>query len=282
MGAGRSDGVRWTSFNARTQVVVWEAGEEAPDSVVDTGRLLLALAASRGSIASGVLAAEGIDLTAFAHLLFHSNERGPRGSMSAFAIRSVRSASAYADTFGHPAASTGHLLLGILDELDGVAMLVLQALGVERRHLVARTRAHLDAARAAGALDERGLEEELVSLGNETLPVPPSRVRTAFARRSAADPAISMAVAPDGVVEVARTHEGAGEFALCFRLEDALDTTIEWMVSLRVTVYSSRHRENLVADAESKLDERSRQVGELLKRLVVPEGPRPDAAEVRP
>lgn len=282
MGAWLSDGVRWTSFNARTRVVVWEAGEEDPDSFVDTGRLLLALAASRGSIASAVLAAEGIDLMAFAHLLAHSGERGPRGSMSASVVRAVRNASVYADTFGDAAASTGHLLLGILDELDGVAMLVLDVLGVRRRGLVTCTRAHLDAARAAGVLDEAGLEEELVSSGSETLPVPPSRVRTAFARRSAADPAISMAVAPDGVVEVARTHEGAGEFALCFRLEDAVDTTIEWMVSLRVMVYSSRHRENLVADAESKLAERSRQVGELLKRLVVPEGPRPDAAEVRP
>ncbi|MDI9891276.1 Clp protease N-terminal domain-containing protein [Microbacterium sp. IEGM 1404] len=274
--------MRWTSFNARTQVVVWEAGEEAPDSFVDTGRLLLALAASRGSIASGVLAAEGIDLMAFAHLVAHSGERGPRGSMSAFAIRSVRSASAYADTFGHPAASTGHLLLGILDELDGVAMLVLQALGVERRHLVARTRAHLDAARAAGALDERGLEEDLVLTGTEVLRMPPSQAHAVFLRRAAGDPTLAIAVAPDGVVEVARTFEGDGEFALCFRLEDAVDTTIEWMVSLRVTVYSATHRETLVADAESKLDERSRQIGELLKRLVVPEGPRPDAAEVRP
>lgn len=282
MGAGRSDVVKWTSFNARTRVVVWEAGEEQLDSLVDTGRLLLALAASRGSIASAVLAAERIDLAAFAGLRSHLRDPGPQRSMSASVVRAVRSASVYADTFGDPTAGTGHLLLGILDELDGVAMLVLNVLDVRRRGLVARTREHLDAARAAGALDEQGLEEELVMSGIETLPLPPSRVRTAFARRSAADPAISMAVAPDGVVEVARTHEGTGEFALCFRLEDAVETEVEWMVSLSVAVYSARHRETLVVEAEKKLAERSRQVGELLRRLVLPEGQRPDRAEVRP
>ncbi|MFX6226309.1 hypothetical protein ABTF68_22815, partial [Acinetobacter baumannii] len=76
--------------------------------------------------------------------------------------------------------------------------------------------------------------------------------------------------------------EDAAEFALCFRLEDAVDTTIEWMVALRAPVYSPRHRETLVAQTESQLAERSRQVSELLTRLVLPAGSRQDAADVRP
>lgn len=282
MGAELSDAATWARLNARTRVAVWEAGEEDSDSVVDTGRLLLSLAASRGSIASAVIAAERIDLVAFAGLHAELREPGPRGSMSASAARAVRSASIYAAAFGDPRAGTGHLLLGVLDELDGVAILVLDVLGVRLRGLVARTRAHLDAARAADAREETAPEEEFVMSGVETLAASPSRVHAAFARKCEVNPYLSLAVAADGVVEVVQASEDAAEFALCFRLEDAVDTTIEWMVALRAPVYSPRHRETLVAQTESQLAERSRQVSELLTRLVLPAGSRQDAADVRP
>ena len=118
--------------------------------------------------------------------------------------------------------------------------------------------------------------------GTETLPAPPSRVHATFAHQCASNPHLSMTVAPDGVVEIAQTLEGGIEFALCFRLEDAVDTDVEWMFSLRVPVYSPRHRETLVAQTEKQLSERSRQVGELLSRLVAQGGPRPDTPEMVP
>lgn len=282
MGAGVADVDKWTRLNTRTNVLVREAREDDPDSLVDTGRLLLALAACDGSIASAVLGTEGIDIAAFTHLHGHFRDPGPRNSITPAAFRAVKSASGYAEAFGDRRASSGHLLLGVLDELDGVAMLLLGILGVERRRLAARTRAHLHAARAAGTLEERGPEEQFVMSGVETLPATPSQVHAAFARRCAADPALSMAVAEDGVVEIAQSSEGADELALCFRFDDAAETEVEWMVSLRVPVYSARHRETLAAETEKRRPERSRHVGEWLRRLVAQDGPRPDAAEVAP
>lgn len=279
MGAGLADAEKWTRLNTRTAVLVREAREDDPDSPVDTGRLLLALAESEGAIASAVLAAEGIDLAAFAHLHRPSRDPGSPRAATAAAFRAVKSASGYADAFGDSRAGSGHLLLGILDELDGVAMLILEALGVDRGGLVSRTRAHLDAARSAGTLGETAPAEDFTMSGIETLPTTPVRVRAAFARRCAVDPNFSMTVASDGVVEVAQALEGGGEFALCFRLEDAVNTDVEWMATLRVPVYSPRHREALTAETENKLAERSRQVEDMLRRLIAQDGSHPDAAE---
>jgi len=280
MGVGRSVEESWARLSPRTTFFLWDVRHDHPDSVIDTGGLLIALGEAEGLIASAVLSEEKIDLRAVHHIHSALWESSVGGSVSPAALRAIHSAGGYADAFGDPHASTGHLLLGLLDELDGVAMIALGVLGVERRHLVARTRAHLHAARVTGTLDERALEEEFALSGAETVPAPPSQVRAAFAHRCEADPTLTMAVAPDGIVTIART--GPPDVALRFRLQEAVDTVVDWSVGLRVPVYSRHQRAAMLASQDEKLAIPAQEVVDMLHRLA-PRDDRPrTAAEQAP
>jgi ATP-dependent Clp protease ATP-binding subunit ClpC len=105
---------------------------------VGTEHLLLALAHLHGCVAVRVLNRANIACCDVRREVLQQIVRGPGGlskgrrPFTPGAQKAVACALAAADRLGHARTGTGHLLLGLLEEAEGVAYRVLHKLGIGR------------------------------------------------------------------------------------------------------------------------------------------------------
>jgi ATP-dependent Clp protease ATP-binding subunit ClpC len=105
---------------------------------VDTEHFLLGLLQLHDCVAARVLKKGNIDLARVrreVELAVPPGNEGPAGDrrpLTAGARKAIEFAIAATDRLGHARAGTGHLLLGLLEEAEGVAFRVLCKLGIAR------------------------------------------------------------------------------------------------------------------------------------------------------
>lgn len=105
---------------------------------IDTEHLLLALLEMRGCVASRVLKEGQIDAIRVAQEAAKlappgdADDLDERPPLTSGCQKAIDFATAAAERFGHARVGTGHLLLGLLEEAEGVAYRVLCTLNIVR------------------------------------------------------------------------------------------------------------------------------------------------------
>ncbi len=131
---------RTDTFTARAKKAIHLAQEEAQrlhQSPPGTQHLLLGLVREGEGLAARVLARHGVELEAVRLAAASTDTSDPRTPLAAAVDRAVDRARHEAQELGHRFVGTEHLLLAVLHEDHGMALPLLQSLGVDPEAIAA-------------------------------------------------------------------------------------------------------------------------------------------------